>query len=282
MKILRIIGLASVLSLLAPAGTTVAEGSEVTIPIGPGAEFTVISKTTTNDPLSLETTGPIEIQFSEVHIAPGGTTGPLTRPGVLVVNVDAGKATLALAGGAVCGSRVIEGGSGAIEAGDTVTAIRNGGSEPLTLHLTSLIPKGAVAAAAASCPATTEQGVTANIIHTSTIDTPISAKASGASDVYVGLVKAEPGRSAGPWHVHSAPVFVAVDQSEATVKLAHGTGHCEVLKVPAGGGTVELPGMVHEASNQTDQPLAFYILGFAQNPQPLLSPAPTPDECRNA
>jgi hypothetical protein len=282
MNVLRTLGLASVLVVLAPAGMTGAGGSELTIPIGPGADFTVISKTTTHDPLSLDTTGPVDIQFAEVRIAPGGTTGPLARSGVLVVNVDAGTATLAVAGDTGCGSRVVEGGSGAIESGDTVSAIRNGGSEPLTVHLTSLTPKGAVAAAAAPCPATTERGVTTRVIHTSTIDTPMTAKASGASDVYVGLVRAEPGRSAGPWHVHPGPVFVAVERSEATVKLAHGDGHCEVLQVPAGGGTLELPGMVHEASNQTDQPLAFYILGFAPSPQPLLRPAPTPNECRSA
>jgi quercetin dioxygenase-like cupin family protein len=282
MRVFKAIGMVSVLTLLAPAGTTRAGGSELRIPIGPGSDFTVLSKTTTHDPLSLDTTGPVEIQFSEVNIAPGGTTGALARPGVLVVNVDAGSATLALAGGAGCGSRVVEGGAGAIESGATVSAIRNGGSMPLILHLTSLAPRGAVAVAAAPCPATTEQGVTAKVIHTSTIDTPMSAKASGASDVYVGLVRAEPGRSAGPWHAHSAPVFVAVGQGQATVKLAHGGGHCEVLTVPAGGGTLEQPGMVHEASNQTGQPLAFYVLGFAPSPQPLLTPAPTPGECRSA
>ncbi|MGH9003646.1 MAG: cupin domain-containing protein, partial [Acidimicrobiia bacterium] len=92
---------------------------------------------------------------------------------------------------------------------------------------------------------------------------------------------AEPGRSAGPWHKHPAPLFVGVDQGRATVKLAHGA-HCEVLEVAEGGGLLEMPGMVHEASNPGHEPLAFYILGFAPSPQPLLTPQPTPAECQNA
>ncbi|MGH9039891.1 MAG: hypothetical protein ACRDZ3_06635 [Acidimicrobiia bacterium] len=282
MKVLKMVGIMSGLALLAQTATTVAGGSEVRIPIGPGADFSVISKTTTDDPLTVDTSGPVEIQFSEVRIAPGGTTGSLTRPGTLVVSVDAGNATLALAGGAGCGERVVEGGAGAIESGDSVSAISNTGSAPLVLHLTSLTPKGSVAGSAApGCPAPSEQGVTTTILHTSVIDTPMQTRATGTSDVYVGIVRAEPGRSAGPWHAHSAPVFVAVNQSQATVKIAHG-GHCEVLEVPAGGGTLEMADMVHEASNQTDQPLSFYILGFAPSPQPLLRPAPTPSECANA
>ncbi|MGH9022505.1 MAG: hypothetical protein ACRDV9_05305 [Acidimicrobiia bacterium] len=284
----RFVWMASALALAAPLVAAEAGGASPTIPIGPGSNFTILSKATTHDALDLEVSDPVEIAFSEVRIDSGGTTGRLARAGTVVVNVDEGDATLVVASGEAknsgdCDTRTVVAGAAAVQSGGTLGEIRNNGSAPLTLHLTTLTPVGTLTAttAPASCTATAPKGTTAKVLSRSTTTVPVSAQASGTTDVYVGIVRADPARSAGPWHVHPGPLFVAVDQGELTMKVAH-DGRCDVLQGSSGVGFLETPGMVHEASNQGAQPLTFYLLGFAPSPQPLLTPRPTPAECENA
>lgn len=271
--------LASALGLM--AAVVVADpsvsGTGIAIPIGPGADFTILSKATTSDPVELRTSGAVEVEFSELGIAPGGTSGFLARKGMTVVNVDDGVATLVLA--TDCVTRTVEAGSAVVA--ESVVEIRNRGSAPVALHLTSLTPVGSEAPTTAPCQATVGQGVTTKVLNRSTVTAPMTAQTNGASDVYVGLVRVQPGATAGPWHVHPGPVLVAVDQSQVTIKMGHGH-RCEVVTLPTGSGFLEMPEMVHEASNHTDAPLSFYILGFAPSPRPLLTPAPTPPECQGA
>ena len=274
-----VVALVLMVPLVGAEFTSVA-GADTAIPIGPGSSFTLYSKGETRDPLHLDTDGPVDIEFSEVVIEPGGTTGALGRPGTLVVNVDQSVATIELATGASCVTQTVSGGQAVVHAGDGVSAIKNLGRAPVTMHLTAIRPDGAVAPAnTGSCPAAAPSGATVKVLNRSRFTEPLTADATGTSDVYVGIVRADPGRSAGPWHAHPGPLLVAVDRGTATVHMAHGSS-CETMTVPAGVAFPEMTGMVHEATNRGTEPLAFYILGFAPSGQPLLTPRPTPSECQ--
>jgi uncharacterized RmlC-like cupin family protein len=279
----RAVLLLGVVTLAAPLvvilSAQAAERPPVWIPIGPGADFTLLSKATTDDPVQIQMSGPSEIEFAHVTISPNGTTGLAVRHGTVVVTVNQGVATALSVEAGACASRTVGAGSAFVQPAGSVGEIRNQGSDTLELYASSLTPLTASAAQPRGpCEVTTPRGLTATVLNHSVIDAPLTAESKGSSDVYVGLVRVAPGATAGGWHVHQGPVVVGVDQGDVTVKVAH-EGRCDATVFPEKTGVLEMPQMVHEARNDTKASASFYILGFAPSPQPLLAPAPPPKEC---
>lgn len=279
----RAVSLLGVVTLAAPLVVTLsayaAESPPVWIPVGPGAEFTLLSKATTGDPLEIETNEPSDIEFAHVSIAPNGTTGLAVARGTVVVTVNQGVATALSAQAGRCASRTVSAGNAFIQPVGSVGEIRNEGSDTLELYATSLRPAGLTAATppAGPCKVTTPGGVTAMMLNHSIIDAPLTTESKGSSDVWVGLVRVAAGGNIG-WHVQQRPLFIGVDQGDVTLKVAH-DGTCDVTVFAAKAGFLEPPQMVHEVRNNTKSTAFFYFLGFAPSPQPLIAPATPPKEC---
>lgn len=281
----KAISLLGVVALAVPlvVSAGAAAGPPVTFPIAQGADFTLMSKATTEDAMKVRFSGPSTIEFVQFTIAPKGTSGLEAHGGTAVVNVNEGTATLRTPEGGDCASRTVEAGAGFVVPAGNVHEVRNEGSEPLELYVTYLTASDADAAApgAGPCEAATAEGVTAKVLNKSTIDAPLTAESTGSSDVYVGLVRVDPGSTAAGWHVHKRPVIAGIDAGDATVKVAH-DGKCDVAVFPAKSGVLEEPGMVHRVDNAGKAKLHFYILGFAPSPEPLLAPSGTPEECNGS
>lgn len=91
---------AGLLLVMLPAGA--AKPPAVGLPVGQGAEFTILSKTTTTDPFELRTDGPTRLKWAQVTVAPHGTTGLMDSAATTVVTVTQGAATALSSDGTGC------------------------------------------------------------------------------------------------------------------------------------------------------------------------------------
>jgi len=252
------------------------------IPFGTGgAEVNIFSKTTTQDPFELQTTGPLTVETQHLDVGPNGTTGLVARQGILVVGVAAGVATVRSAQNQQCASRTIAAGSALIQPAGTVSEIRNQGSDKLELYAVSLTADGLQAAATpppGPCKGAEASGVTAQSLNRSVIQAPFTAESKGTSDVYLAALRVAP-RGAVSWHTQHRPLLASVDKGQLGLHIAH-SGECHLTDYPANAGFYEPPNMVHEVRNDTDGPALFYVLAFAESPRPVAVLAAEPEECK--
>jgi quercetin dioxygenase-like cupin family protein len=267
--------------LLAALGMVVLPAEPpLTLPAVNGT-FTVDSRATTPDSLSIRTDGPSELLVRRVVVAPGGSTGVEAHPGTRVVVVDHGTATALEAGGGDCASRSVGAGSAFVEPAATSGEIRNAGSEPLVLYVVSVTPltrSQPQATVAHPCPPAAPAGADSQVVDRSVIGTAVSEEWRGPLDLYVGSVQVPPHRTAFGWHVHPGPVFVGVARGGLTLRLA-GDGGCAISAFSPGEGAVELAGRAHDVSNEGDTRLDFHFLAIAPAPRPVIVPQPRPSEC---
>ena len=242
------------------------------VPVGPGAEFTVLSKGTTSDPFEITSAGPTQLEWAQVSVAPHGTTGLADGGGIVVATVTQGVATALSSEAGGCARRSADTGASFVRPAGRAGAILNDTSDPLELTVVTLTPTGRVdALPAGSCPAAAPAGVTSKVLQRSIVEQPISAESKGSSDIWVGLVNFAAGGTL-PWHVQQRPYFLGVNQGRVTLTLANG-GACDARTYPEGQGFFEPPRTDHLVSNDTQQPAAVYFIGFVPSPQPLIAPA---------
>jgi len=261
---------AAPLILNVPAGAAKAPGAAV--PVGPGAELTILSKGTTTDPFEIRSDGPTQVEWAQVSIAPHGTTGLAGGGGIVVATVTDGVATAVSSEADNCASRAVETGASFIRPAGRAGAIRNDTSEPLELTVVTLTPSGRVdALPAGSCPTAAPEGVTSNVLHPAVIEKPLDTDSKGSSDIWVGVVRFAAGGTLA-WHVQQRPYFLGVSEGHVTLTLADGAA-CDVKTYAAKEGFLEPPHVDHVASNETQDAAAFYFIGFVPSPQPLIAPA---------
>jgi quercetin dioxygenase-like cupin family protein len=83
---------------------------------------------------------------------------------------------------------------------------------------------------------------------------PYAAAVDGPADIAFARVSLEPGRASG-WHSHPGPGWVVV--TVGTLSLYRVDG-CQTV-YPAGTAFLEEPGDVHDARNETAEPVEFLI-----------------------
>lgn len=122
----------------------------------------------------------------------------------------------------------------------------------LGVHVAVILASGVVTAAASP-----PSGVSRTDHVRATISAPISASATGESDVAGQLVSVPPG-GAIPWHSHPGANFVAVKGGTLTVYVGGADG-CTTTSYPAAAGYLEHVGMVHSAKNEGTEPVEAYV-----------------------
>jgi quercetin dioxygenase-like cupin family protein len=267
--------------MLAPAARA-ADRPIVWFPVGPGAEFSVLTRATTGDPFELNTGGPTGIEFALVNVEPGGTTGLMPRSGITVTSVVEGVATVRSADGATCGTRTVNTGFALIEQPGSGTEIRNVGKTPLALYTATFTPAGPAAApsSAGPCTASAPKQAAVAILTRAVVDGPLSVESKGASDVYMGAARFA-GHGALPWHVQHRPLFGAVAEGTLTVDLASGD-RCQTGVFPTGAGFHEPAQAVHDVKNESNGRALFYYVAFAPTPVPFFAPSTSPRQCESS
>jgi quercetin dioxygenase-like cupin family protein len=252
----------------------------VTLPAANG-EFTIYSRATTPDSLTVRTTGPSELLVRHVVVAAGGTTGLERHPGTAVVIVDHGSATAVRADGGDCATRSVGAGSAVVQPAGSVGEIRNAGGEALSLYVVTVTPASEAQPQQPStgpCPAAAAGGVVSEIVDRSVIGSPVTEEWRGPLDLYVGIVHVPSHRTAFGWHVHPGPVFVGVARGDMTLRIVDG-GRCSISTFAPGAGGIELADHTHDVSNEGDTQLDFHFLAIAPAPRPVILPQPSPTEC---
>lgn len=113
-----------------------------------------------------------------------------------------------------------------------------------------------LASGVATAVATPPKGVNGTELVRSTITGPISASATGESDLAGQRVTFPPG-GISPWHSHPGPTFVAV--KSGTVTLYHGGAQgCTSTSYSAGQAFLEPAGDVHYAKNEGSTPAEIF------------------------
>jgi len=105
---------------------------------------------------------------------------------------------------------------------------------------------------------------------------PYAAAVDGPANVALARVTLEAGRSSG-WHSHPGPGWVVV--TAGTLSLYRLDG-CQTL-YSAGTAFLEEPGDIHDARNETDEPVEFLVSFTVPAGMVLLTPeAGSPGTCR--
>jgi quercetin dioxygenase-like cupin family protein len=115
-----------------------------------------------------------------------------------------------------------------------------------------MLAMGVVTAAA-----TPPTGVTRTDLARATISAPISASATGESDVAGQMVTVPPGGII-PWHSHPGANFVAVKGGALTVYVGGAEG-CTASLYSAAQGYLEHVGQVHSAKNEGSAAVEAYV-----------------------
>ena len=105
--------------------------------------------------------------------------------------------------------------------------------------------------------ATPATGVARTDLARATISAPISASATGESEVAGQLVTVPPGGII-PWHSHPGANFVAVKGGALTVYVGGAEG-CTTNTYSAAQGYLEHVGQVHSAKNEGSAPVEAYV-----------------------
>lgn len=123
---------------------------------------------------------------------------------------------------------------------------------PLGLLVAALFVSG-MAGAGASAPS----GVSRTDHARATISAPVSASATGESEIAGQMVTVPPGGII-PWHSHPGANFVAVKSGALTVYVG-GAEACTTTSYAAAQGYLEHVGMVHSAKNEGAEPVEAYV-----------------------
>lgn len=100
----------------------------------------------------------------------------------------------------------------------------------------------------------------------------------GPALVHVQQLTFDPGARSG-WHTHPGTAWIVVTKGEMAFYEADGDG-CRLTVYPAGSVIMEQPGRVHEARNETTEPLEAYVTFIVPVGPALRSPAEAPTaEC---
>lgn len=91
----------------------------------------------------MKTTGASDIHVLQNRIAPGGSFGWHSHPGPSFVIVKSGTATVYLGADPSCGPHKVRAGSGFVDRGLDVHAVRNEGIVDLVTVVVSFVPRGA-------------------------------------------------------------------------------------------------------------------------------------------
>jgi quercetin dioxygenase-like cupin family protein len=109
----------------------------------------------------------------------------------------------------------------------------------------------------ASAAATPPTGITGTELARATISGPISASATGESELVGQMITFPPGGIA-PWHSHPATLFVLVKSGALTAYTGSAQG-CTAASYSAGHGYLERPGEVFYAKNEGSTPAEVYV-----------------------
>ena len=119
--------------------------------------------------------------------------------------------------------------------------------------LVAVIFASGVAAAGATAPS----GVSRTDHARATISAPVSARATGESEIAGQSVTVPPGGII-PWHSHPGANFVAVKSGKLTVYVGEADA-CTTTGYPSAQGYLEHVGMVHSAKNEGADPAELYV-----------------------
>jgi quercetin dioxygenase-like cupin family protein len=105
---------------------------------------------------------------------------------------------------------------------------------------------------------------------------PFATEVGGPADIALARITLEPGRGSG-WHSHVGPGWVVVTAGTLSVYRLDG---CQT-DYPTGTAFLEEPGEVHEARNDTTEPVEFLISFTLPAGVPLLvQEGPSTGTCR--
>ncbi len=92
--------------------------------------------------IKLHTKGPTDVTFQTITVAPGGSSGWHSHPGIVLVGVQSGTLTRY---DEHCRTTLYSAGTGFVEFGDHPALVRNNTSAPVVLYVTYISPKSATA-----------------------------------------------------------------------------------------------------------------------------------------
>jgi quercetin dioxygenase-like cupin family protein len=118
-----------------------------------------------------------------------------------------------------------------------------------------------LAAGVVPAAATPGTGVTKTDLARATISEPVSASATGESDL-VGEMVTVPAGGFVPWHSHPGANFVAVKSGALSVAVSGDQG-CTVSTYSAAKGYLEHMGKIHSARNEGSTPAEVYVTQIA-------------------
>lgn len=136
----RIRRLAGVVAGLAVVLTSAALPADATPNLGVSAEQ--LSKSTIAEQIHIAPDGPVDVQFSVLTVAPGGSVGWHSHPGDVLVNVAVGTATRYEGDDRHCEPATFGVGQGWVEHPRHVHTVRNETDKPLTLDVVLITPTG--------------------------------------------------------------------------------------------------------------------------------------------
>ena len=234
-----------------------------------GASRTDLARATISEPVSASATEASDMAGQFVSVPPGGVIGWHSHPGPNFVAVKSGALTVHVGGAQGCTATTYSPAQGYLEHVGQVHSAKNEGTTPADLYVTQVgVPVGAELRKAeanpggANCPAEmTGPAPTVTNLARATISGPISAQATGASDVAMQTVTLEPGGTAG-WHTHPAPNFVAVKSGTVTFYRGTAAG-CTSQSFSAGQGYLEPAGVAHVSRNDSNAPVELYVTTLA-------------------
>jgi quercetin dioxygenase-like cupin family protein len=120
-------------------------------------------------------------------------------------------------------------------------------------------------------------GPTVTPVAAALVPGPVHLDRKGRSNVLTARLDFKPGDSTG-WHYHPGPVVVQAVSGSLTLRHA-AQGRCITEVVRAEHGFTELPGVVHVAGNQRQDPAVVYATFILPPGAPPSVSAPIPAVC---
>jgi quercetin dioxygenase-like cupin family protein len=114
--------------------------AHATPPAGASGELVALS--TTQDRITMRTTGPSDIRIVKIVIEPGGHNGWHSHPGTVLISVRRGTATTYQAHDLGCMPHRYRAGEAFVEVPRHVHIVRNEGTRRLIMYATSVTPIG--------------------------------------------------------------------------------------------------------------------------------------------
>jgi len=127
----------------------------------------------------------------------------------------------------------------------------------MSRRLLGLLVAVVFVAGMAGAGATAPSGASRTDHARATISAPVSASATGESEIAGQMVTVPPGGVIS-WHSHPGANFVAVKSGTLTVHVG-GADACTTASYPAAKGYLEHVGMVHSAKNEGAEPAELYV-----------------------